>query len=655
MLIRYKLYTGSLVLLSAALAILFGIVQFVVTPVIKDQAIAEAQLEARLIGENVIKNLSKNAVLTRSLATIAETLPLDKAQFIQHIQPLVYSGQGIAGGGIWPEPNKFIDSDSKASLFWAKTTPNHFELLGDYNLPESKPYQQEGWYISAKSAPKGQCVWSEVYTDPVSNVPMVTCSVKIQRDGQFWGVATIDVELANIEQQLIKSHDLSGAYSFVVDQIGQIVSLPLLRDTNLAMLTLETLAQKDASLAPLADALKKEGNQPTEFSSGVIQGDDSILVTYALDDQKWQSGVILPATIALKQVKTVTFSLYASLISLIVLFIVILIFSGNRLIAQILLTANQVRSLITDNTSTKLPIISSDEMSVLSQAINDYGDHLVDILMQVKGEAEHVKTNAESMDSLSRSSQERAHELMDENHTLATAINQMAATAASVSENVSSVAAITEQSATLVSQGFTVIESNAHSIGLLFDKLAESSTVITRLSQDSQHVGKVLDVIMSISEQTNLLALNAAIEAARAGESGRGFAVVADEVRNLAHKTQQSAVEIEKMIGNLQKASTQGVNIIDECREYSQVVSDSSNTTRQQYEKIVDAFNDIRERSVSIAVATEEQAKVTENVDNLAERIRHISTQNAQDAERFRSVSGDANAQAKRLYDISRQ
>ena len=106
----------------------------------------------------------------------------------------------------------------------------------------------------------------------------------------------------------------------------------------------------------------------------------------------------------------------------------------------------------------------------------------------------------------------------------------------------------------------------------LAHEMARSSEAMLGLQQESQKIGSVLDVIKSVSQQTNLLALNAAIEAARAGEAGQGFAVVADEVRSLAQRTQQSAEEIEGLIGGLHSGTQQVADIMD----YSRNLTDNS-------------------------------------------------------------------------------
>ncbi|MFP5421304.1 MAG: methyl-accepting chemotaxis protein [Gammaproteobacteria bacterium] len=109
------------------------------------------------------------------------------------------------------------------------------------------------------------------------------------------------------------------------------------------------------------------------------------------------------------------------------------------------------------------------------------------------------------------------------------------------------------------------------------DELSRAAEGITAVSQQSEMISSIVQVIRGIAEQTNLLALNAAIEAARAGEQGRGFAVVADEVRNLAARTSQATVEI--------------VEVVKRNHELAQVSVDSMQASRHKVDQGVNLVN----------------------------------------------------------------
>jgi methyl-accepting chemotaxis protein len=178
-----------------------------------------------------------------------------------------------------------------------------------------------------------------------------------------------------------------------------------------------------------------------------------------------------------------------------------------------------------------------------------------------------------------------------------------------------------------------IIERNRESIDSLAAEVERASGVIQRLYDDSQQIGRILEVIQAIAEQTNLLALNAAIEAARAGEQGRGFAVVADEVRSLASKTQQSTEEIKAMIERLQAGSKDAADVMNASCNKAREGVEQAQQSREALQLIAAKVDAISSVNSLIASATQSQARSAESLSHDLEQLHHLSEISASSAE----------------------
>jgi len=297
----------------------------------------------------------------------------------------------------------------------------------------------------------------------------------------------------------------------------------------------------------------------------------------------------------------------------------------------------------------------NDEVSRLLKALATMQQNLRETLQGISGSATQLATAADELSAVTVDSTQGLQEQNNEIEQAATAVNQMTAAVEEVARNAVSTSDATRQSSQSAQLGQERVSETASAINALASDVQNTGELVQSLANQSQDIGKVLDVIRAIAEQTNLLALNAAIEAARAGESGRGFAVVADEVRALAYRTQQSTQEIEQMVQGMRSGSSQALESMQASASRAASTLVLAERAGEALVTITASVHEIHERNLVIASAAEEQAQVAREVDRNLVNIRDLSVRSAAGADQTSASSHELSQLANALLGMVRR
>ncbi|MBS7598960.1 methyl-accepting chemotaxis protein [Pseudomonas sp. RC2C2] len=497
-----------------------------------------------------------------------------------------------------------------------------------------------GWYKAATGA--GQTIVTEPYISVSANKLVITLATPVQHQGRLIGVNGVDTDLDSISA-IINALNFDGhGQAFIVNGAGKILVHP----------------QADLVLKNLSDAYPQGAPQ---VGSGLKEAEldgHKQFITFTkvngVPSADWYVALVLDQDFAFATLSELrTSAVVATVIA--VLIIIALLGVLIRVLMEPLHVMGRAMYDIAEgegDLTRRLRIHGQDEFGSLGQSFNRFVERIHESIREVASATGQVNEVALRVVSASNASIHNADQQSSRTSSVAAAINQLGAAAQEIAQNAALASQHSSDARNLAEQGQQVVEQTIEVMNQLSAKISDSCGNIETLNANTVNIGQILEVISGISQQTNLLALNAAIEAARAGEAGRGFAVVADEVRNLAHRTQDSAQQVQRIIEELQAGAQVAVGTMTESQSHSQHSVGIANQAGERLGSVTQRIGEIDGMNQSVATATEEQTAVVESINVDITEINTLNQEGVENLQATLRACNDLENQANRLKQL---
>jgi len=621
---KYIASMSSLLLLS--LAIVVGAIFYFVAPKLSDIEKTVVRKEIEILSNRITVELAKIEAMSRSITQVVSKSESDE---IDKILPLLldqYGNSAVFGGGVWPLPFRRDESKDRFSSFYVRDSSNVLVESTFWNSQAAtENYYDQGWFETARQQSPGRCEWWPAYAD-AGYEARTNCAMPIYKQGEFYGVSTIDLTLGFFNE-LTKALEIElEAEVLIIEGSGKLVSNLHSQDNDFVLKNLQTISQTPF-VSALSDALP-EISDSVDYYETVYdrEGQARTIIVMPVANTPWYLAIDLPSQSLNVGTSSVIDTFLMLQIPMFSALIVLVIFAIGTLFRRVRHLVRSIEKLSSGNAdlTMRLRIKNNDELDKISESINAFIQMLQELITDI---VSGNQTTSRSIDGLNRQISKNSS-LLDkqasETMVVVTAVNEMAVSA-------DSVASIAAQSNEFVEQ----VNSNAQSTKgdlqstkeiahILSENVQVSMDTVLDLKSSAAEITQVLGVIGEIAEQTNLLALNAAIEAARAGEQGRGFAVVADEVRTLASRTHTSTLEINRMLETLQSGVDNVADAMERTKSSCEETMDKTAIAENKVDLVVTSVARIRELVSEIAIASKEQSHVANEVDSNMNSIKDL-------------------------------
>ena len=518
------------------------------------------------------------------------------------------------------DPNLF-------SLFFAlEKTGEYFDASGQYFDPAINLKQRPWW----KTSISNKTPWLTTAIDVRNgNLNGAIYMPVYDASGELKFIGGADLKITALQKALLdETRYLGQGTPFLFNGNGEVLLFSGMDTDKVKGLTLEKLDRGNAGFTQLRHS---KSTTATWFSEVEWQGRKQLVAIQdiALEYPKmdWKLALMVPMSMVEEPVSEAS----QQAIIFAVLGVVVLAVALGLFCIKSLAPLNHAAMAMRDiahgdgDLTQRLVMDREDEIGRVALAFNDFAGKIQTLIQHSRELAGYVEQNSQGMEKTIKATNDAVQVQKDELDQIATAATEMGHAVREISANAEQTRTMTQDAELLVSTSHDTVQSAIRNVELLSEEIFNAEELVLNLRQDADQIGQVLSVISDIADQTNLLALNAAIEAARAGEYGRGFAVVADEVRSLASKTQQSTIDIHKIIEQLQSNTQNVTSVMGRNRSQAEQTTTESRNVGDALDNIMTAISNIQAQTEQIACATSEQTEVVQEIGRNVNRVNDMA------------------------------